>query len=50
MLSSLAVGPLVDRFSFGPAFVASGLLYPIALAVLMAGGVFSGAALNSRKT
>jgi ACS family hexuronate transporter-like MFS transporter len=43
MLSNLAVGPLVDRFSFGPAFVASGLLYPIALVVLIASGLFTAA-------
>jgi ACS family hexuronate transporter-like MFS transporter len=49
ILSSLAVGPLVDRFSFGPAFVASGLLYPIALCVLMAGGVFRIAATRNAK-
>jgi ACS family hexuronate transporter-like MFS transporter len=41
MLSNLAVGPLVDRFSFGPAFVVSGLLYPLALVVLIAGGLFT---------
>jgi len=37
MLSNLAVGPLVDRFSFAPAFAASGLLYPAALLILLAG-------------
>jgi ACS family hexuronate transporter-like MFS transporter len=41
MLTSLALGPLIDRFSFGPAFVASGLLYPLALLVLIASGVFT---------
>jgi ACS family hexuronate transporter-like MFS transporter len=41
MLSNLAVGPLVDRFSFAPAFTASGLLYPAALLVLLAGGLLS---------
>jgi ACS family hexuronate transporter-like MFS transporter len=35
MLSSLAVGPLVDRFSFTPAFAVSGLLYPAALLILL---------------
>jgi ACS family hexuronate transporter-like MFS transporter len=37
MLSNLAVGPAVDRFSFAPAFVISGLLYPAALGILLAG-------------
>ena len=41
MLSNLAVGPLVDRFSFAPAFAASGLLYPAALGLLLCGGVFA---------
>lgn len=41
MLSNLAVGPLVDRFSFSPAFLASGLLYPAALVVLFSGGLFA---------
>ncbi len=41
MLSNLAVGPLVDRFSFAPAFAASGLLYPAALLILLAGGLFT---------
>jgi MFS transporter, ACS family, hexuronate transporter len=34
MLSSLAVGPVVDRFSFAPLFAVSGLLYPAALVFL----------------
>jgi ACS family hexuronate transporter-like MFS transporter len=34
MLSSLVVGPVVDRFSFAPAFAVSGVLYPAALVVL----------------
>ena len=34
MLSSLAVGPVVDRFSFTPAFAVSGVLYPAALVLL----------------
>ena len=38
ILSSLAVGPLVDRFSFGPAFAVSGLLYPLALVLLLRSG------------
>jgi ACS family hexuronate transporter-like MFS transporter len=36
MLSNLAVGPAVDRFSFAPAFVVSGVLYPAALVLLLA--------------
>ena len=35
MLSSVAVGPLVDRFSFAPAFAVSGVLYPAALIVIL---------------
>lgn len=35
MLSNLAVGPAVDRFSFAPAFVVSGVLYPAALILLL---------------
>ena len=49
MLSSLAVGPLVDRFSFVPAFIASGLLYPAALIVMAAGGVFRRASSGESK-
>jgi MFS transporter, ACS family, hexuronate transporter len=37
MLSSLAVGPVVDRFSFAPAFAVSGVLYPIAAVILLLG-------------
>lgn len=29
MLSNLVVGPVVDRFSFAPAFAVSGVLYPM---------------------
>ena len=36
MLSNLAVGPLIDRYSFAPAFAVSGVLYPLALALLFA--------------
>jgi len=39
LLSNLAIGPMVDRYSFAPAFIASGLLYPAALLVLLLGGV-----------
>jgi ACS family hexuronate transporter-like MFS transporter len=37
MISSLVVGPVVDRFSFMPVFVASALLYPLAWLVVAAG-------------
>jgi ACS family hexuronate transporter-like MFS transporter len=35
MLSNLMVGPLVDRFSFAPAFAVSGVLYPLALILIL---------------
>ena len=35
MLSSLVVGPVVDRFTFAPAFAVSGVLYPAALVLLL---------------
>lgn len=35
MLSNLMVGPLVDHFSFTPAFAVSGVLYPVALLILL---------------
>jgi ACS family hexuronate transporter-like MFS transporter len=34
MLSTLAIGPTVDRFSFAPVFAVSGILYPLALLVI----------------
>lgn len=34
MLSSLAIGPVVDHFSFTPVFAASGIVYPLAFLVL----------------
>lgn len=37
MLSSLVVGPVVDRFSFTPAFAVSGVLYPAAAVILLLG-------------
>jgi ACS family hexuronate transporter-like MFS transporter len=37
MISSLAVGPVADHFSFAPVFLASALLYPAAWLVLAAG-------------
>jgi ACS family hexuronate transporter-like MFS transporter len=37
MLSSLLVGPAVDRFSFTPVFVIAGVLYPLALMLLLGG-------------
>lgn len=36
MLSSLAIGAVVDRFSYGPVFLVSAALYPLAAAVLFA--------------
>jgi ACS family hexuronate transporter-like MFS transporter len=35
MLSSLIFGPVIDRFSFTPAFAVTGVLYPLALIVLV---------------
>jgi hypothetical protein len=35
VLSNLLVGPLVDHFSFAPAFAVSGVLYPAALLILL---------------
>jgi len=40
ILSNLAVGQLVDRFSFAPAFAVSAVLYPVALLFLLVGGFF----------
>ena len=37
MISSLSIGAVVDRFSFGPVFVASALLYPLAWIILRSG-------------
>ena len=37
MLSSLVVGSVVDRYSFGPVFLVSALLYPAAWLILAAG-------------
>jgi ACS family hexuronate transporter-like MFS transporter len=37
MISSLAVGAVVDRFSFTPAFFVSGVLYPLAWLILAVG-------------
>jgi ACS family hexuronate transporter-like MFS transporter len=37
MISSLSIGPVVDHFSFGPVFLASALLYPLAWIVLRSG-------------
>lgn len=36
MLANTAIGRVVDQFSYGPVWVASGLMYPLALAVLLA--------------
>jgi len=35
MLSSLAIGAAVDRFSFTPVFAVSGVLYPLAFAAIL---------------
>jgi ACS family hexuronate transporter-like MFS transporter len=37
MLSSLVVGPVVDHFSFTPAFAVSGVLYPMAAVIILLG-------------
>ncbi len=37
MLSSLAIGPVVDHYSFAPVFLVSALLYPAAWLILTAG-------------
>lgn len=34
MLSSLAIGPVVDRFSFSPVFMVSAVLYPMAWLII----------------
>ncbi len=36
-LANTAIGWVVDRFSYGPVWIASGLLYPLALVVVLAG-------------
>ncbi|MBM4154506.1 MAG: MFS transporter [Lentisphaerae bacterium] len=36
-LTSLAIGPVADRWSFTPVFIVCAALYPLALAVLMSG-------------
>ena len=35
MLANTAIGVVVDRFSYGPVWLASGLMYPLAFGVLM---------------
>jgi ACS family hexuronate transporter-like MFS transporter len=37
MISSLSIGAVVDRFSFGPVFLVSALLYPLAWIILRTG-------------
>lgn len=37
MLSSLVIGPVVDRYSFGPIFLASAVVYPLAWLILRNG-------------
>jgi ACS family hexuronate transporter-like MFS transporter len=44
MLSSLAVGAVVDRFSFAPAFFVSAVLYPLAWLILVTRGRMPAAA------
>jgi MFS transporter, ACS family, hexuronate transporter len=48
ILSSLAIGRLADRASFTPAFAISGVLYPAALLMLLAGGVLGRASRGSK--
>jgi ACS family hexuronate transporter-like MFS transporter len=36
MLANTTIGAVVDRFSYGPVWIASGLMYPLALLVLLA--------------
>ncbi|MCU1321104.1 MAG: transporter [Acidobacteriaceae bacterium] len=47
MLSTLAIGPTVDRFSFGPVFAVSGLLYPLALLFVLSASRSRSAVLRS---
>ena len=37
MLSNLVIGPVVDRYSFGPIFLASAVVYPLAWLILRGG-------------
>lgn len=37
MLSNLVIGPVVDKYSFGPIFLASAIVYPIAWLILRSG-------------
>lgn len=37
MFSNLVIGPVVDRYSFGPIFLASAVVYPIAWLILRSG-------------
>ena len=37
VLANTAIGWVVDRFSYGPVWIASGMMYPLALAVVLAG-------------
>lgn len=37
MLSNLVIGPVVDRWSFGPIFLASAVMYPLAWIILRGG-------------
>jgi len=42
MLSTLLIGPTVDRFSFAPVFLLSGILYPLALLVVRSASISPG--------
>ena len=48
MLSTLAIGPTVDKFSFAPVFAVSGILYPLALLAVRSASSESGATEKSR--
>ena len=37
MLSNLVIGPVVDKYSFGPIFLASAVVYPVAWLILRSG-------------
>lgn len=37
MLSNLVIGPVVDKYSFGPIFLASAVVYPLAWLILRSG-------------
>jgi ACS family hexuronate transporter-like MFS transporter len=47
MLSTLAIGPTVDKFSFAPVFAVSGILYPLALLVVRSASASPNTSRNS---